>query len=44
MITTELRALLEKPPLSHLLKNDPTFYGTRRFIADFTRALQWPLS
>jgi hypothetical protein len=32
-------ALLEKPPVAQLLKNFPTFYGTRRFIPMFTRAL-----
>jgi hypothetical protein len=37
-------ALLEKPPLVHLLKNFPTFYGTRRFISMFTRAVHLSLS
>jgi hypothetical protein len=37
-------ALLEKPPVVQLLKNFPTFYGTRRFITVFTRALHWSLS
>jgi hypothetical protein len=37
-------ALLEKPPVLHPLKNFPTFYGTRRFITVFTRALHWSLS
>jgi hypothetical protein len=32
-------ALLEKPPIVLLLKNFPEFYGTRRFITVFTRAL-----
>jgi hypothetical protein len=36
--------LLEKPPVAQLLKNFPTFYGTRRFITVFTRALHWSLS
>jgi hypothetical protein len=36
--------LLEKPPVVQLLKNFPTFYWTRRFIAVFTGALHWPLS
>jgi hypothetical protein len=27
-----------------LLKNFPSFYGTRRFITAFTRALHWSLS
>jgi hypothetical protein len=29
---------------THLLKNFPTFYGIRRFITIFTRALHWSLS
>jgi hypothetical protein len=37
-------ALLEKLPIVHLLKNFPAFYGTRRFIAVFTRVLHWSLS
>jgi hypothetical protein len=37
-------ALLEKPPVAQLLKNFPAFYGTRRFITVFTRALHWSLS
>jgi hypothetical protein len=37
-------ALLEKPPVVQLLKNFPAFYGTRRFITVFTRALHWSLS
>jgi hypothetical protein len=37
-------ALLEKPPIVQPLKNFPAFYGTRRFITAFTRALHWPLS
>jgi hypothetical protein len=32
-------ALLEKPPIMQPLKNFPAFYGTRRFITVFTRAL-----
>jgi hypothetical protein len=34
-------ALLEKPPVVQLLKNFPTFYGTRRLITVFDRALHW---
>jgi hypothetical protein len=34
---------MEKPPVVQLLKNFPTFYGTRRFITAFTRALHWSL-
>jgi hypothetical protein len=37
-------ALLENPPVAQLLKNFPTFYGTRMFITVFTRALHWSLS
>jgi hypothetical protein len=33
-------ALLEKLPIVQLLKNLPAFYGTRRFITVFTRALR----
>jgi hypothetical protein len=38
------RALLEKPQVMQLLKNFPTFYGIRRFVTMFTRALDWSLS
>jgi hypothetical protein len=37
-------ALLEKPPIVQLLKNFSAFYGTRKFITVFTRALHWSLS
>jgi hypothetical protein len=37
-------ALLEKPPIVQLLKNFPTFYGTRSFITVFTRAFHSSLS
>jgi hypothetical protein len=37
-LTPRSSALLEKPPVVHLLKN-LTFYGTRRFITVFKRAL-----
>jgi hypothetical protein len=37
-------ALLEKPPIVQLLKNFPVFYGSRRFITVFTRALHWSRS
>jgi hypothetical protein len=36
--------LLENLPVTHLLKNFPTCYGTQKFITLFTRALHWPLS
>jgi hypothetical protein len=37
-------ALRQKPPSLQPLKNFPVFYGTRRFITVFTRALHWSLS
>jgi hypothetical protein len=37
-------ALLEEKSNLQLLKNFPAFYGTRRFITVFTRALHWSLS
>jgi hypothetical protein len=37
-------ALPEKLPIVQPLKNFPAFYGTRRFITVFTRALHWSLS
>jgi hypothetical protein len=37
-------SLLEKPPILQPLQNFPAFYGTRRFITVFTRALHWSLS
>jgi hypothetical protein len=37
-------SLLEELSVVHLLKNFPAFYGTRRFITVFTRALHWSLS
>jgi hypothetical protein len=37
-------ALLEKLPIVQLLNNFPAFYGTRRFITVFTRALHLSLS
>jgi hypothetical protein len=37
-------AHLEKLPTVQPLKNFPAFYGTRRFITAFTRALHWSLS
>jgi hypothetical protein len=36
--------LLDKLPIVQPLKNFPAFYGTRRFITAFTRALHWSLS
>jgi hypothetical protein len=36
-------ALLEEPEILQLLKNFPAFFGTRRFITVFTRALHWSL-
>jgi hypothetical protein len=37
-------ALLQKPPIVQVLKKFPAFYGTRRFITVFIRALHWSLS
>jgi hypothetical protein len=37
-------ALLGKPPNVQPLKNFPAFYGTRRFITEYTRALHLSLS
>lgn len=37
-------ALLERMPEVQLLKNFPTFYGTRRLIRAFTRTLNRSLS
>jgi hypothetical protein len=37
-------ALLKIPPNVQLLKNFQAFYGTRRFITVFIRALQWARS
>jgi hypothetical protein len=42
-LLTELSPL-GKPSIMQSLRNFPAFYGTRRFIAVFTRALQWSLS
>jgi hypothetical protein len=36
--------LLEKPPVTKLLRGFPTFYGTRRIINVFTTAWHWDLS
>jgi hypothetical protein len=35
--------LLELPSVAQLLKNFPNFFGTRKFITLFTRALHWSL-
>jgi hypothetical protein len=43
-LTQSIRALLEKLPTVQPLKNFPAFYGTRRFITGYTRALHWFLS
>jgi hypothetical protein len=37
-------SLLEKPLVVQILKNFPAFYGSRRFITVFTKALYWSLS
>jgi hypothetical protein len=38
-LTPRKWALLEKPPAVQLFKNFPSFYGPRKFITVFTRAL-----
>jgi hypothetical protein len=43
-LTSRSVTLLEKPPVVQLLKNFPAFYGTRRFITVFARALHWYLN
>jgi hypothetical protein len=37
-MSPQIRALLEAPTVTQLLKKFPTFYGTRRFITLLTRA------
>jgi hypothetical protein len=34
----------ERPPVAQLIKNFPAFYGTRRFITVFIRAIHQSLS
>jgi hypothetical protein len=43
-LTPRCWAFLEKQAVAQSLKNIPTFYGTRRFITVFTRAIHWSLS
>jgi hypothetical protein len=43
MWTSQSWALLEKPPVTQLLKKFPKCYGTWKFITVFTRALHWSL-
>jgi len=43
-ITPWSRVLLEKLVVTQLVKKYYYFYGTRRFITVFTRALHWSLS
>jgi hypothetical protein len=43
-LTVSLTHSLMEPPIVQLLKNFPAFYGTRRFITVFIRALHWSLS
>jgi hypothetical protein len=43
-VTQWSRVLLEKPPVAKLLKNFPTFYRNRRFIAVFTKAYHWSIN
>jgi hypothetical protein len=37
-------AVLQKTPILQLLKNFSAFYGSRRFITAFTRAIHWSQS
>jgi hypothetical protein len=43
-LTPYSRSLLEKLTVSQPAKKFPAFYGTRRFISAFTRALHLSLS
>jgi hypothetical protein len=43
-VTVWSRVLLERPAVVRPLDSFPAFYGTRRFIAAFTRALHLCLS
>jgi hypothetical protein len=43
-LTLWRRGLLEKPPVVQPLDDSSAFYGTRRFITVFTRALDWSQS
>jgi hypothetical protein len=43
-LATWSRALPEKLVLAQLVKQFPAFYGIRRFITVFTKALFWSLS
>jgi hypothetical protein len=43
-LLTYAAELLEKLEIVQPLKNFPAFYGTRRYIIVFTRALHWSLS
>jgi hypothetical protein len=42
--TLRSRVLLEKSPVTRLLKNSPIFYGTQRCITVFTTSRHWSLS
>ena len=44
LLTPWSRVFLEKLTGSHLVKEFPTFYGTRMFIITFTRARHLSLS
>jgi hypothetical protein len=39
-----MEIILEKPQVVQTLKKFPAFYGTKRSITIFTRALHWFLS
>jgi hypothetical protein len=44
ILTSWSRVILEGPPVVQLLKNVPTFYGIRRFITVYVRALHRSVS
>jgi hypothetical protein len=44
MNSKELSPSLGGALVVQLLENFPAFYGTQRFITEFTRALHWSLS
>ena len=44
LLTPRNRVLLEKLTRSQLVKKFPTFYGTRKFITEFTSACHLSLS
>jgi hypothetical protein len=43
-VTTSWSLAFPEKPIVQLLKNFPEFYGTRRIITVFTKAIHWSLS